>query len=281
MLKILPLCRKEKYFTSCILPQLICGDFMQRLNHFLNFLNINNKFIHENYSLDNLLFYTEYSLKESADWIELLNHSTKETPDLVLLIKSRIDNSHLLVVIEAKMYNRTSAKKFREQLDLQKPIIEIIKGKIGIKEEDILHIGLLKDIPKNLVALENEQIITWSDILKLYPDLKENYFYKILDFAITNDKVSSPLKKGAHSQTKRKQNYFDKCSYDEIKKLSSKEGSKIIIGFTGGRNALKVADDVELEKRIFKWDYVESSKGKKNKGNWIYGDEFYQIVTNK
>jgi len=247
----------------------------------MTFLSVDNKFIHKNYSVDNLLFYTEYSLKESADWIELLNHSTKETPDLVLLVKSNNDNSHLLIVIEAKMYNRTSAKKFREQLDLQKPIIEIIKNKIGIKEEDILHIGLLKDIPKNLVALDNEQIFTWSDILKLYQNLKDNYFYKILDFAITNTKVSSPLKKGLHSQSKRKQNYFDKCSYNDIIKLCSKEGSNIIVGFAGGRNALKVADHIDLEKRIFKWDYVESSKGKKNKSNWIYGDEFNQIVTTK
>ena len=281
MLEILPLCRKEKYFTSCILPQLLCGDLMQRLNNFLFFLNVDNEFIHNNYSINNLSFYTEYSLKESADWPELANHLSKETPDLVILIRSKDTTSYLLIVIEAKMYSRVSAKKFREQLDLQKPIIRIIKDKIGIKEKDIIHIGLLKDIPHNLSVQKNERIISWAEIIKIYKSIKENYFYKTLEFAILDPKIARPLKRGVHSTTKRYKNYFDISNFHDIKILCEKKGEQIMVGFSGGKKALINTDTNSLATRKFKWDFVKSSLGKKQKTNWISGDIFLELVRNK
>lgn len=189
MIEILPLCRKEKYFTSCILPQLICGDKMERLNTFLRFLKVNDNFIHEKYSTTNLLFYTEYSLKESADWDELKKHKSKETPDLVLLIKSKIDNSYCLIVIEAKMFNKTYPKKMKEQMESQKPIIKIIQNKLNINDKNVFHVCLLKECSPTMRSEIIERIILWNEIVELYVGLQENYFYKILKTAVESNIV--------------------------------------------------------------------------------------------
>lgn len=99
----LPLCRKEKYFTSCVLPQILCGDRLERLHVFLEYLNVPNEFTRDSYDSDNLRFYTEYSLKESANWKEASDIESKDTPDLILLLKSKRTNALFLLVIEAKM----------------------------------------------------------------------------------------------------------------------------------------------------------------------------------
>jgi hypothetical protein len=281
MLKILPLCRKEKYYTSCILPQLICGDEMQRLNDFLSFLSVDRKFIHDSYSSDNLLFYTEYSLKESADWVELANHPSKETPDLILLIKSKDKNSYLLIVVEAKMFNKTSASEFNKKIELQKSIVEIIKNKLGIKDKNYLHICLFKDIPRGYKENPNERIITWSDILTLYKYFRNNYFYKILKYAIEDPIVSKPLKSSVYKKPIRGKNYLDLFSFSDIVKICKDEGSNITIGFNGGKKVLQKATLDYLKNRKYKWDYVNNPKGKKVKSNWINGTKFQEIISNK
>jgi hypothetical protein len=281
MLNILPLCRKEKYFTSCILPQLICGDSMHRLNDFLLFLNIDKEFIHKNYSIDNLLFYTEYSLKESADWDELKKHSSKETPDLVILLKSNKGKSFFLIVIEAKMYSKVSTKKIRKQLDSQKAVIGIIKSKIGIKTENILHIVLLKEVPENLTELSNERILCWNDLIVIYTFLHNNYFYKILQYAITDQKAAKSIKYGVSKNNQRERNYIGRRSFNSIIQKCKIERDNIQVGFHKGEKGLKTLKQVDLEKRKYKWDYIKNPKGIKINSHWFTGDEFLRIISER
>ncbi|MDH5680330.1 MAG: hypothetical protein OEZ36_01990 [Spirochaetota bacterium] len=62
----LPLCRKERYYTSCVLPQIICGNGFGRLRVFQEKLDVPVEFIRDPYTPENLSFYTEYSHFDSS-----------------------------------------------------------------------------------------------------------------------------------------------------------------------------------------------------------------------
>jgi hypothetical protein len=271
-----PLCRKEKYFTSCLLPQIICGDKLERLHLFLQMLNVPHEFIRESYDAENLTFYTEYSLKESANWKEASEIESKDTPDLILLLKSNETNALFLLVIEAKMYNKTSAKKFREQLDNQKKIIRAIKAhNANIAKDHILHVGLLLRIPSGLVAPDGEKLITWKEIVELYTEeIPDNYFLKMLEHAETRtDLVSGRWATGMKGRTVHN-NFSDKLTISDLLLKCEKEGDSIQIGVMGGLSALRKMTIGKIRSRKFKWDTVSGSIGKKNKSNWIPGGRF-------
>jgi len=52
----------------------------------------------------------------------------------------------------------------------------------------------------------------------------------------------------------------------------------VIIGFSGGDNALANRDISSLEKRKFKWDYTVGGTGIKDPHNWIRGSVFSRII---
>ena len=187
--EILPLCRKEKYYSSCVLPQIICGDKFERLHHFLKLLGIHEDFLRKTYNEGNLLFYTEYSLKDSALlWSKVSNLDSGEIPDLIFVLKNKNNKGYFLVVIECKMFSKPSNSEFREQLDKQKVIIDSIMSTNPDKWEGFLHVGILNYPLQKFQKKINEKIIFWENITKTYKDfLNRHYFQNILVYALKQD----------------------------------------------------------------------------------------------
>jgi hypothetical protein len=281
MIELLPVCRKEKYYTSCVLPQIICGENFERLSKFLEYIGASDAYLYETYDLSNILFYTEYSLKESAYW-DLSNLKTKDTPDLLFLIKNKSGTTFLLVVIEGKMFHRVNARDLKFQLDSQKPIIESIINHSPINIEKVIHVGLIKNTPKDIDLFQGYKTITWGDVWKLYESIiPQNYFLQILYEAINNPQYEQRIKfLGSNSSPKNK-NYRDTSSFKEIIKLCKEKGASLQVGFIGGVNKLKNSTIRDLENRMFKWDNIVNPIGKKTKSNWIIGTEFLKTISDK
>ena len=76
-------------------------------------------------------------------------------------------------------------------------------------------------------------------------------------------------------------NFKGKLPFQEIINLSKTLGDSIVIGFSGGREALENSPLAYLEQRLFKWDDVKHGLGKKDRRNWIPGKTFTWIIERK
>jgi len=194
LINALPLNRKEVYWTSCVLPQIICGDEFERLHIFLKAAGVPERFIKERYANGEIMFLTEYSLKESAlEWPEVFRFGGY-TPDLVIML-SAAGEKHL-IFIEAKMFDFVMSDALLKQLENQKGVAEMIMTKNDISRANFTHIALLYSEPsapfafgKKFGGNSGEKMILWPEILKLYGALKGKYFYEMLRVACDNGQL--------------------------------------------------------------------------------------------
>lgn len=183
----LPLNRKEKHWSACCLPHIICGDNMEHLSSFLELVGVPEKFLKKSYGIGELDFYAEYSLKDSCrDWDLKVSGMI---PDIIILIKNGSDT--FLIVLECKFFGRESAKRIRKQLDAQKAIARGIMEKLGIDENNFIHTLIALELPDGFTQGEKEVILRWEDILKKYKCKEKTYFYEQLKIASSRTELIS------------------------------------------------------------------------------------------
>jgi len=190
VINTLPLNRKGRYWASCVLPQIVCGDRFNRLGRFLKLVGVPSRFIKGEYDNGEIIFAVDYSLRESAlDWPEA-KFIRRETTDLTIMLKN--ENGTHLVFVEAKMYDYVLPEEIRRQLDNQKPVFKAIQARNNLAASDLTHVALLysvNDKLKKIISGPNEKLIGWSDILNLYKDLSGQYFYEMLKIAVSNPQL--------------------------------------------------------------------------------------------
>jgi len=223
MLNSLPLNRKERYWTSCVFPNIVCGDGFGRLHAFLRLAGVPENFIKPEYSNSEICFYTEYSLKESAlDWPEI-GGLLRDTPDIVILLRAN-DGRKFLVAVEAKMYDYVMPADLARQMARQQPVINAVLRRNAMPAESYLHIGLVLDktpeFEKSFMAeLENTspsealsantkpatnckeashaqariRLMSWSEIINAYPERAGDYFYEMLKVACANPQLKTTM----------------------------------------------------------------------------------------
>ncbi|MBW6465666.1 MAG: hypothetical protein K0B06_04095 [Brevefilum sp.] len=76
-------------------------------------------------------------------------------------------------------------------------------------------------------------------------------------------------------------NFKGKISLNEIFDLCKAYGDAIVVGFSGGRNALENSSLAYLEQRLYKWDEVKQRTGVKNFQNWVPGGTFVWVIERK
>ncbi|KAA0244885.1 MAG: hypothetical protein EDM75_15505, partial [Chlorobiota bacterium] len=274
----LPLNRKERFFTGTVLPQIICSDNFKNLSLFFELIPDfpGGIEIRPDAYNNNILFFTEYSLKESL--VEENhkkkfngNYDTKDTPDAIILIT---EPQILLVVIEAKMYSNASAEKINEQLRNQKWIIDELREIHSISAENIFHIAIT---PAGMIrhrSAINEPLIYWEDILHKYKDLlTNNYFYETLSIAISK---FDNLKSQSGGLTYGK-NMDEKISGEVIVELH-KKGNKFIVGRGGGISGDQLRTDLQKGGwKSFEYEVNYSQTIPVNR-NWFTSEQFVKAV---
>lgn len=90
--------------------------------------------------------------------------------------------------------------------------------------------------------------------------------------------AAAPLATGRNDELK---NYYDMArSLSEIVGVCRTHGSSVMVGFEGGRSALRRATMGYLTGRPwYKWDWCDRPIGVKDMSNWIAGDEFLDVAT--
>lgn len=73
-------------------------------------------------------------------------------------------------------------------------------------------------------------------------------------------------------------NYVDKDLFRAIVRRCERDGADVLVGFNGGRSALRATSVGDLAARMYKWDRAERPIGPKTASNWIPGDEFLEIL---
>lgn len=266
----LPLNRKEKFYTGTILPALL---FHNGLNNFYNFLQKIDDFPHEvneARTKDNFLFYTEYNLKQSADRKKnvgrIIPTETNETPDAIIEI---LKPKKVFIVIEAKMFHNVSQTGLSSQISKQrKRVIEPLKKAFNLKENQVFHIALVPKESK-LKSGKYYQVINWEVFIDNGEfDLKNNYFYNHLKFALDNYKelVSTGSPPPPYHRKKGQQIYED-----------GKNNVNYWVGRQGGKK--RIIEDIKFNEWETYEYYVNQDKPPTGrKGNWITSKEFAELV---
>ena len=278
--KYLPLNRKEKFYTATVLPQIICSDNFRNFRLFLDLIpNMQPKLVVlPDATANNILFLTEYSLKESLveDHHKAVfsgQYETKDTPDLVILIT---EPKPLLIVIEAKMFSNATSSDINQQLSKQKWVIDELTKVHGLSTDRIFHIAL---VPERMVTHKSsikEDVIYWEEIVQKYEEkLKGNYFLETLRIAL---RKYDSLKSHSGGESYRK-NMDEQLESMAIIKLYE-SGERFIVGRSGGLYGEKLAMDISSGGwKTFEYEVKHGSEVPINR-NWFSSSDFYSKVKN-
>ncbi|GAB1348597.1 hypothetical protein MASR1M107_08090 [Ignavibacteriales bacterium] len=280
--KYLPLNRKEKFYTATVLPQIICSDNFRNFRLFLELIpNIPSKLVVlPDAVTNNILFLTEYSLKESLveDHHKSVfsgNYETKDTPDLVILIT---EPSPVLIVIEAKMFSSAASSDINQQLGKQKWVVNELAKVHEIPADRIFHLAL---IPQQMVPNKSsitEDVIYWEEVVQIYEEkLKGNYFLETLRIALRKYNLLKS-QSGAGGLTYRK-NMDEMIPGSTIVKLYE-NGKRFVVGRSGGLNGDKFRADIASGGwKTFEYEVKHDTETPMNR-NWFTSGDFYDRVKN-
>jgi hypothetical protein len=73
-------------------------------------------------------------------------------------------------------------------------------------------------------------------------------------------------------------NYVDRVPFRAIVRIARTHGDAVLVGFNGGRAALRKAQSSELLAREYKYDWSSHPVGVKVVANWLPGAEFVRIL---
>jgi hypothetical protein len=279
----LPLNRKERFYTGTVFPMIVCRDNFRNFHILLELLGCKNypdlKFDPED---TNVQFFTEYSLKESLFGVSKNKFQkipkSKETPDIIILIKGD-SGEKILVILEAKMFDNTTASKLEDQLnDQQEVIVKNIANELNIEKSNIFHFAL---IPEELFQQVQKHgfsypTLTWDDLLSEYRKFQtDDYFMSLLEYALVSysDLVSYAVGYGQNNDGVMKGlEIYNK----------HKQGNNLV-NFVG-RNYGLHGDEFSNDIRTGNWEkqkYEISFGNEKPNRNWFSVDDFIDAVTGK
>ena len=278
--EILPLNRKERFYTGTVLPSIICYNNFKYLNRFLKLIGGFNQelLIFPNHDNNNILFQTEYSFKESLVEDYFIkkfagNYETKDTPDIVILIT---EPEIILFVGEAKMFSNANAGDINNQMKNQEWFIEAMQKGLNIKNENCYHFALLpqKFIPNKKVI--DYPVVFWEEIIHEFKDLLEaDYFFNVLKIALDKFDVLKSANSG--NAISYGMNMDFKLSGQKIFDLNI-NGERFWVGRKGGISGNKFKTDVSTGGwRKFEYEINKTAEFAPNR-NWFSSDEFVERV---
>lgn len=175
---MLPINRKERYYTGTVLPAIACCDGFAHIDRLFDLFGVTLA-----PGWTRLDFLTEYGLKESlapvADGFALFDGG-RDTPDVVVAVDG--DPASLLV-IEAKMYDTPSPYALERQLQAQKQATSFMADLLNT--ENAVQ-GLL--LPASLaISVASVPVVTWEALAGQFRDVAPAYWINVLERAIEKE----------------------------------------------------------------------------------------------
>jgi len=274
----LPLNRKERFFTGTVFPMIVCKDNFKHLHLLLSLLGVSpTPAIVFDPNETNILFFTEYSLVESAigavkQRFKMLPE-TKDTPDIVILIKSC--DQKILVALEAKMYDAPTADKLNKQMVAQQKILESIRKTLSVDKDKIYHYALLPEKLHRQAPNITYPVVTWESVCKAYESVcKNDYFFNLL-------RLSLDMYEELVSTVNFKQNSEEEIQGEQVyKRFKHGRLDKVSMGRKGGINGDRLKKDIATGKwRTFPYE-TSSKKPEDINHNWFEIKDFVKLIEN-
>ena len=195
--RLLPMNRKERFFTGSVLPGLLSHDNLANLGVFTELCGLHvGPF--EGVRASEIQIWSEYGFAESVfkpeDRARFDGFDTaKDTPDVVIV------GPDWLLAVEAKMYDWPDVGALRTQLDRQKSLIDYWTAALSLDPHRVTHVALL---PAGYVSEAKpnveQPIKTWEAVADVYRRVGPNYWLDVLDVAL--DQWEDLVSKTRHLQ---------------------------------------------------------------------------------
>ncbi len=176
--KMLPLNRKERFWTGTVLPAIITTPYFVNLDIFLKLCGLPD--VHIDADTGPMQLFTEYNLTES---IFTTDDRTRlpaapqggDTPDLVIC------GDGWLLAVEAKMFHTPSIAALAAQLDRQRLVLRYLQSTLDIPIERTHHVLL---VPGALPTGALTPVVTWEQVLARYDGIAPAYWVNALREAL-------------------------------------------------------------------------------------------------
>lgn len=199
--RLLPLNRKERFYTGTVLPMITASDGFAHLHRLLRLCGLPQVEV-EQLGLDGMTsiqFTTEYSFVESLftekDRARFANAPTNaDTPDVV------IAGPDWLLAIEAKMFHNPLPEALNHQMQRQQTLLDYWTAALSLDPARVRHVLLLPEaLPVGGVQFP---VVTWEAVLKSYEVVGPAYWTAALAVALDRyaDTVSRSRTFGANAE---------------------------------------------------------------------------------
>jgi hypothetical protein len=273
---LLPLNRKERFYTATVLPVIVAHDGFAHLDRFLKLCGIDD--VNTSSRRDGTApcqLTTEYNFAESligaddARWN--VQPRTGDTPDIVLA------GEDWLIVVEGKMFHRPTRAQLDAQLARQRPLIDEWAHVLGVAPARVRHVAVIPEqLADEIAPLTScDDVVTWQTIIDNYCVVGPPYWVGVLEVACSrwNKLAARPPKftKNAHAILTGAQ--IVALAHGDVVEYA-------YVGRAGGAKADgKLADDIARGTWRDQPYQVRRDPPTGSSRNWLPIDDFVALVT--
>jgi hypothetical protein len=180
--RLLPMNRKERYFTGTVLPAIVAERNFAHLHRLTSLCGLDIEPL-EPHQVGELQFWTEYGFAESrfsdADQLRFPDApSGRDTPDVVIV------GGDWLLAIEAKLFDWPSAASLRRQLQVQSELVAYWTRTLGMDSSRVAHVALLPATYAEQLPELDQKIVTWEELETEFTPLVPSYWMRVLRTAL-------------------------------------------------------------------------------------------------
>jgi hypothetical protein len=190
----LPLNRKERYYTGTVLPMLVAAEDFAHLGRLTELVGLGPVQVDARPASATVQLFTEYGYLESAleEPSDPEVPTTRDTPDVVVFVTGP---RRVLLVIEAKLFDRPTRAELGQQLTAQAMLCDHLAHDRGVAAGDVAQVLLLPQALAGELMLEPEalppgwpdgiRVLTWERLLAAYQPVAPAYWAEVLHQALT------------------------------------------------------------------------------------------------
>ncbi|MBN2271027.1 MAG: hypothetical protein JXN61_10455 [Sedimentisphaerales bacterium] len=209
----------------------------------------------------------KWSFKAKPD---IVIHTSKDSAICIEAKSESGEGSYPAKSEEKRIFEQRGIRRIG-QTELQKYFMEDL---LGVRT----HFVFL--IKKGKPSSESHKIVTWKKVFDCL-DVSDSPLY-ILESIETATKGADSNPSSPVERSRSGPNYRGQLPFSEMVRKCRTEGDAILVGYNaGGVRAMRNSPPAHIRERMYKWDFKDDPIGKKNMNNWMTGNEFLEIVSEK
>jgi hypothetical protein len=180
-----------------------------------------------------------------------------------------------LIALEAKFFTRPTPQDVRKQLAAQRGALAPVlrDPRFGISRT--LQVYLEQGRSLDTSTIGADAILSWEDLRGLSARLLGERAYVTMQLTHAVRRCEEELRPNRPGETL----WAGTLNFDQMTRICAEQGSRVLVGFSGGERRLRLDELERLRARAWKWDRAESVlNARKDRSNWIPGDRMLTIL---